>query len=150
MRRWGDVELRWESVRAQTPRSFSAARVFEEPIALAALSRALRFERERRMLASYGVVLDTYRSRPAPEFPTVIPTRCRDTARRPADGSRAALRTAAANLPDVDLDTAWRCALRSDLPGIAIRMGHLLRLPRPRKAKTGSPWRQTGWLFKRT
>jgi hypothetical protein len=63
--------------------------------------------------------------------------------------SPALLRDAARRMTDVDLDTAWRAALRGDDATMLARVTPHVD-PRPRKRKqTGSPWRMSGWLSRR-
>lgn len=58
------------------------------------------------------------------------------------------LSRAAARMSDVDLDSAWRAALRGDTRVLADRLTPHLTPPRKR-ARSGSPWRSSGWLAKR-
>jgi hypothetical protein len=56
-----------------------------------------------------------------------------------------ALKRAASRMHDVDLDSAWRAALRGDTQVLDARvLPHVTR--RPRRHPGGSPWRTSGWL----
>lgn len=56
-----------------------------------------------------------------------------------------ALKRAASRMHDVDLDSAWRAALRGDTQVLDARvLPHVTR--RPRRDAGGSPWRTSGWL----
>jgi hypothetical protein len=58
------------------------------------------------------------------------------------------LSRAAARMSDVDLDSAWRAALRGDTRVLTERLTPHLSPPRKR-VKAGSPWRSSGWIAKR-
>lgn len=58
------------------------------------------------------------------------------------------LRDAARRMTDVDLDAAWRAALRGDDATLTARVvPHVDTRPRKRTS-TVSPWRMSGWLRK--
>ena len=72
-------------------------------------------------------------------------------ARRALMGKRstAHVAEAARRMTDVDLDTAWRAALRGDDATVLARVTPHVD-PRPRKrTRKGSPWRMSGWLSRR-
>lgn len=58
------------------------------------------------------------------------------------------LQRAASSMGDVDLDAAWRAALRGDSAVTEARMLPHVMAPRTPTPK-GSPWRGSGWLSKR-
>lgn len=55
---------------------------------------------------------------------------------------------AVSRMNDVDLDSAWRAALRGDSDTLDARVLPHVTAPRKRTPK-GSPWRSSGWLSKR-
>jgi hypothetical protein len=61
--------------------------------------------------------------------------------------SQDTLGRAAARMTDVDLDAAWRAALRGDTHVLVTRLANNVGSPRKR-ARKGSPWRASGWLRK--
>lgn len=58
------------------------------------------------------------------------------------------LQRAASSMGDVDLDSAWRAALRGDEAVLHARMAPHVREPRRAPIK-GTPWRGGAWLSKR-
>jgi len=68
-----------------------------------------------------------------------------DSARERLSRAPRSLAGAAARLTDVELDTAWRAALRGDSAVVEARVLPAVR-PAPKRARTGSPWRASGWL----
>jgi len=73
-------------------------------------------------------------------------------ARRALTGSRstALLADAARRMTDVDLDAAWRAALRRDDATMLDRVTPHVDPRKRKRPRKGSPWRMSGWLSKRT
>ena len=73
-------------------------------------------------------------------------------ARRALTGSRstALMTDAARRMTDVDLDTAWRAALRGDDATMLARVTPHVDPRKRKRPRKGSPWRMSGWLSRRT
>jgi hypothetical protein len=59
--------------------------------------------------------------------------------------SKDALGRAVRRMTDVDLDTAWRAALRGDERVLDARVHPHVTRP-PKRGRSGSPWRTSRWL----
>jgi hypothetical protein len=72
-------------------------------------------------------------------------------ARRALMGKRstAHVAEAARRMTDVDLDTAWRAALRGDDATMLARVVPHVDPRKRKRARKGSPWRMSGWLSRR-
>jgi hypothetical protein len=64
--------------------------------------------------------------------------------------STALLADAARRMTDVDLDAAWRAALRGDSRTMLDRVTPHVDARKRKRARKGSPWRMSGWLSRRT
>lgn len=60
-----------------------------------------------------------------------------------------ALERAAKRLTDVELETAWRAALRGDTATTSARILPHVATETPTRTHAGTPWRASGWLTKR-
>lgn len=60
------------------------------------------------------------------------------------------LRDAARRMTDVDLDVAWRAALRGDRAVVDARVLPHVDARVLKRTPKGSPWRMSGWLSKRS
>jgi hypothetical protein len=60
------------------------------------------------------------------------------------------LAEAARRLTDVDLDVAWRAALRRDDDVVEARLAPHVRTLAPARSPKGSPWRKAGYKAGRT
>lgn len=58
----------------------------------------------------------------------------------------AVLRRACAHMTDVDLDAAWRAALRGDLTTVDARVLPHVDPRKPALKRKGSPWRSSNWV----
>jgi hypothetical protein len=60
------------------------------------------------------------------------------------------LREATRRMTDVDLDVAWRAALRGDSQVVEARVLPHVDVRALKRSPKGSPWRMSGWLSRRT
>jgi hypothetical protein len=67
---------------------------------------------------------------------------------KPKRARTVSLERAAQRMLDVDLDSAWRAALRGDDTVLHDRLAPHVSAP-PRRPPKGSPWRSSGWLTRR-
>jgi hypothetical protein len=72
-----------------------------------------------------------------------------DVLRAPRLNARV-LRDAARRMSDVDLDVAWRAALRGDHAVVDARVLPHADVRKRKRTPKGSPWRASGWLSRRT
>lgn len=68
--------------------------------------------------------------------------------RKPHQTRLVSLERAAQRMHDVDLDSAWRAALRGDEAVLRDRLAPHVTAP-PKRPPKGSPWRSSGWLTRR-
>lgn len=68
---------------------------------------------------------------------------------KPRHKRTVSLERAAQRMHDVDLDSAWRAALRGDEGVLHDRLAPHVTAP-PKRTPKGSPWRMSGWLSRRT
>jgi len=64
----------------------------------------------------------------------------------PTRRATSALARAVKQMGDVDLDTAWRAALRGDDATMRARLSPHVDARSQARKRTGSPWRESGWL----
>jgi len=72
------------------------------------------------------------------------------TGSRSRSRSTALLADAARRMTDVDLDAAWRAALRRDDATMLDRVTPHVDPRKRKRPRKGSPWRMSGWLSRRT
>lgn len=72
--------------------------------------------------------------------------RIEEQARARVQANLRALRPAVARLTDVDLDSAWRAALRGDQAVLDARVLPQVRTGPVKRTPKGTPWRASGWL----
>ena len=85
-------------------------------------------------------------------FAEILTTRAAhnlDVLRRPRINARV-LRDATRRMSDVDLDVAWRAALRGDRAVVDARVLPHVDTRTIKRTPKGSPWRMSGWLSRRT
>lgn len=63
--------------------------------------------------------------------------------------AQKALSDACRRMGDVDLDTAWRAALRGDDAVMHERVVPHVHAPSNTRTRKGTPWRMSGWLSRR-
>ena len=63
--------------------------------------------------------------------------------------AQRALSDACRRMGDVDLDTAWRAALRGDDAVMHERVLPHVQAPMMTRQRKGTPWRMSGWLSRR-
>lgn len=68
--------------------------------------------------------------------------------RKPKHARTVSLERAAQRMLDVDLDSAWRAALRGDEDVLHDRLAPHVTAP-PKRTPRGSPWRSSGWITRR-